>query len=65
LFLSQVGDPKLTTLWSQEWKSLPQLVLEDGDDIQWGNYTRSLKLAHVRLLDKKDELIWASDPFGI
>jgi hypothetical protein len=28
------------------------------------NYTRALKLAHIILVDREDEMVWDFDPFG-
>jgi hypothetical protein len=42
-----------------------QLGMEEGYEITWENYTRALKLAHICLMDKEDELVWALDPFKV
>jgi hypothetical protein len=64
-YLSQVGDPVNTSIWAQEWKSHHELGLDDGFEASWASYTRALKLAHIRLKDQEDELVWVADPFGI
>jgi hypothetical protein len=42
-----------------------ELGLEDDFEAPWANYIRALKLSHIRLTDREDELVWAVDPFGI
>jgi hypothetical protein len=39
--------------------------LEDVFEASWVNCTRALKLAHIQLKEKEDELVWVVDPYGI
>jgi hypothetical protein len=41
------------------------LDLKGDFAIQWTNFTQALKTAHIRIVDRDDELIWKHAPLGI
>jgi hypothetical protein len=55
--LDKLVDPDQTTIWSQGWKSVVELELEDADAEELERYIASLKTTQVALGDQEDELI--------
>jgi hypothetical protein len=39
--------------------------LEGNQALLWNNYTRALRLGHIRIIDRDDELVWQKAPHGI
>eukprot|EP01018_Ginkgo_biloba_P023075 Gb_32325 [translate_table: standard] len=54
-------DTDLSSVWSQEWKSVVALGLRGGDEEKWELYISSLKRSHVRIKDSSDALLWSKN----
>jgi hypothetical protein len=63
--LNNLGDPRLTTFWSQGWKETNGLGLDNVEVIELERYINMLKISQIRLKDCEDELIWDTTPSGI
>jgi hypothetical protein len=63
-FLSSLADPNLSTLWAQGWKDPYSLGLREEETRELELFIHGLKIAHIRLSDSEDELIWDPAPSG-
>lgn len=50
-------------IWSEGWKSVVDLGLEDKYMEVSNSYLDSLKEGRIGLSDKEDELVWTCSPF--
>jgi hypothetical protein len=65
IHMDQVADRNRTTVWGKEWQGDLQLGLDEEFVEAWNSYTRALKLGHIQLTDKEDELVWKHSPFRL
>jgi len=56
-FLYQVEDPQTTTIWNQGWCDGVRIGLQGDLPGEWQHYTQALKSAHIRLVQREDEMI--------
>jgi len=64
-FLSQVADQATTSFWNQGWRSGIAIGALGDLAEEWDRYTRALKRANIRLVQRTDTLIWDHHPSGI
>jgi hypothetical protein len=43
----------------------PSMGLEEEFEWTWATYTRAINMEHIRLIDREDEMVWASDPLRV
>jgi hypothetical protein len=39
--------------------------LEEEFEWTWATYTRAMNMEHIRLTDREDETVWASNPLKV
>jgi hypothetical protein len=61
----RLSDMHRTSVWGQEWMDALQLGLGEEFAEVWDAYIRALKIGHICITDKEDELVWQHNPHGI
>jgi hypothetical protein len=62
--LHQITNTTRTTIWDKPGRMHNRLV-EGGFFWSWSDYIRALKLGHIRITEREDELVWKHNPHGI
>jgi hypothetical protein len=52
-------------VWSQAWKDAALLGLGDDQVILWEDYIRVLKVGHIHISKREDELVWQHNPLWV
>jgi hypothetical protein len=63
--LDQIADRDITTIWGQAWKEAEHIGMGEAFSGIWSDYVRALKLGHIRITVREDELVWKHAPHGV
>jgi hypothetical protein len=56
-YLHQIVDPRSMNIWHQGWMDSRRLGFPPNIAVVWDAYVLTLSRAHIRLSDRKDEII--------
>lgn len=64
IYLNQIVDGLHSNIWSQEWKGSTLMGLNEVYTETWNEYINALKIDHIRITEREDELVWQGTPNG-